>query len=376
MRGVVRIFFSVCLLIFITGCSMDKLSTKSVEKKKTEVKEEVDDLEKMTDDIVSKMTLEEKIGQLFLIRYDAELIEKDLENTPPSGYVLFAKDIENETKESLREKLKSYQDRTSYKLIFAVDEEGGYVTRVSRFPSFRNEKFKSVRDYYLEGGIDKLVEIEEEKDHLLKEIGVNLNLAPVADVSLDPNDFIYNRTLGEDVSIVSNYINRIVEKANSLNFAVTLKHFPGYGNNVDTHTGVSIDVRSKEELEKDSLPPFVEGIKSKVPVIMISHNIVESYDSEKPASLSKAVHDKLRELGFTGIILTDDLDMDAVQESLNDGNEAVSAFLAGNDLIMTSSYEKDLNALKEALENKVIKEEEIDQKVRSIIKFKHQYGII
>ena len=322
------------------------------------------------------MSLEEKIGQLFLVRFDNTKIESTLAQTAPSGYVLFAKDIENKTKDSLKQELDSYQTKAKVNLIFAVDEEGGTVTRISRFPAFRSEKFKSVRDYYLEGGIPLLLTIEEEKEVLLKEVGINLNLAPVADVSTNPDDYIYNRTLGEKTEIVSDYIKEIAKYARGNNFAITLKHFPGYGGNVDTHMGISLDQRSQEEIQTESLPPFQAGIEEKAPIIMVSHNKIESYDSTAPTSLSKPLHDLLRGMGFTGLILTDDLDMAAIQEDLNGENEAVKAFLAGNDLIMTSSYEEDLNALEEAIENDTIKEEDLNERVKKILAFKYQYQII
>ena len=132
----------------------------------------------------------------------------------------------------------------------------------------------------------------------------------------------------------------------------------------------------QEEIQTESLPPFQAGIEEKAPIIMVSHNKIESYDSTAPASLSKPLHDLLREMGFTGLILTDDLDMAAIQEDLNGENEAVKAFLAGNDLIMTSSYEEDLNALEEAIENDTIKEEDLNERVKKILAFKYQYQII
>lgn len=332
-------------------------------------------LEDQVKTIMEKMSLDEKIGQLFLVRFSEEEIENDKNTILPAGYVLFAKDIEGKTPESLYEYLQSYQEQADVDLIFAVDEEGGTVTRVSRFQEFRFEPFKSVRDYYVEGGIDRLVQVEEEKINLLKKVGINLNLAPVADVSTNPDDFIYNRTLGEDVNIVSDYIKQIVRKAHELHFAITLKHFPGYGSNLDTHTGISVDSRSATELEQESLPPFEAGIAEEVPVIMFSHNIINCYDSLYPASLSKPVHDKLRDLGFKGLMITDDLAMDAIQKNY-EGTAAVLAFLAGNDLIMTSSYTKDLDAIKQALENEQITEAEIDKRVYNTLSFKLQYGII
>ncbi len=361
----------IIMFVFICGCQRTKQTAKPV------VSSELfGAYYEQAEAQLEKMTLEEKIGQLFLIRFSEEGIAKDLETVVPAGYVLFAKDIEDQTKDSLRQKLAAYQQQSSIPLIFTVDEEGGIVTRISRYSSFRDQRFESVRDYYLSGGIPKLVAIEEEKDQLLADLGIQLNLAPVADVSLNPEDFIYNRTLGEKVNIVASYIQAIVEKANHLSFAVTLKHFPGYGGSLDTHRGVSVDSRSSKELREQSLPPFIAGIKAKVPVIMVSHNIVQSYDENRPASLSKAVHKILRELGFEGLIVTDDLDMTAIQDSLKGENEAVVALESGNDLLMTSQYQEDRQALVDAIKTGRITISTLNERVKRILAFKYQYGII
>ena len=141
--------------------------------------------------ILNGMTNEEKIGQLFLVRYSKESTSK-WTSLYPGGYLLFAKDFEQHTKESITNELTSLQEKQKYPLIIAVDEEGGYVTRVSRFPAFRQEKFASPRYYYETGGYELLEQTEKEKAELLTSLGINLNLAPVADVSTNPNDFINN----------------------------------------------------------------------------------------------------------------------------------------------------------------------------------------
>ena len=97
------------------------------------------------------MTLEEKVGQLFLVRYRQADVEY-LSNFNPGGYILFARDFENHTKEQMKDEITTDQKLNKYGLIMGVDEEGGFVTRVSRFPAFRSEKFKSPRAYYDEGG--------------------------------------------------------------------------------------------------------------------------------------------------------------------------------------------------------------------------------
>ena len=324
-------------------------------------------------EIVDQMTLEEKIGQLFLVRYDKNMVSK-YASYHPGGYILFAKDFQNHTKESFKKELERNQSLHRYSLIYAVDEEGGYVTRVSRFPAFRKEKFSSPKTYYEKGGYPLLEETEKEKALLLKELGIDWNLAPVADLSTNPEDFIYIRTFGKEKEEVKELISHMVTYANQNKIASCLKHFPGYGNNKDTHTGSAIDNRSYENFVENDFIPFIGGIEANVPSILVSHNKVMSMDENLPASLSPKVIGELRNtLHFTGIILTDDLDMAAVKEYTEKSEAVTLAIHAGNDMIITSDFIPMVEEIKSAVEKKIIKEETIDQAVLRIMAFKKMY---
>lgn len=325
---------------------------------------------------VDEMSIEEKVGQLFLVRYNYE-DTKYLSNFNPGGYILFAKDFENHTKESIKNELAEVNKMNKYPLILGVDEEGGFVTRVSRFKQFRDEKFKAPKDYYLDGGYELLERTEKEKAKLLKEIGLNLNLAPVADVSTNENDFIYSRTFGSGAVDTAEFVKRMVGYANTNKINSCLKHFPGYGNNVDTHTGIAIDERSYDNFKKNDFVPFEAGIEAKVPSILIAHNVVKSMDSEYPASLSKKVINELRNtLKFTGIIMTDDLAMEAVKTYVEDGKSATLAINAGNDMIITSDFVTMYKEVLKSVEDKDISIETINKAVIRIIAWKYSSGII
>ena len=317
------------------------------------------------------MTLEEKVGQLFLVRYEKNDIEY-LSNFNPGGYILFAKDFDNHTKDSMKEELSNDQKLSKYPLILGVDEEGGYVTRISRFKEFRDEKFKSPRDYYNEGGFQLVEQTENEKAELLKELGLNLNLAPVADVSTNPDDFINIRTFGSDATTTADYISKMVDYANNNKINSCLKHFPGYGNNVDTHTGVAIDNRSYEEISTNDYLPFKSGIEHNVPCVLVSHNVVNSIDSSLPSSLSKKVIDELRQkLEFSGIIITDDLDMEAVKAYAENNEAATLAINAGNDMIITSDFINMRSEVLESIKNNKIEEDTINKAVLRVIAWKY-----
>ena len=327
--------------------------------------------------IVDDMSIDEKIGQLFLVRYDSNLATSQIGTYYPGGYILFAKDLENHTKESILEELSGHQKESKYPLIFGVDEEGGYVTRVSRFTNFRSERFKSVQQVYAEGGYELLEQTEKEKAQLLLSLGFNLNLAPVADVSTNSNDFIYNRSFGKNAEETAKFIENMVIYANEMGISSCLKHFPGYGNNIDTHNGSAYDKRSYENFMTNDFLPFKSGIDALVPTILVSHNVVESIDSNYPASLSSKVIAELRNtLGFSGVVITDDLAMGAVDSYVEVGNAATLAINAGNDMIITSDFEVMYQEVLNAYNNKEIKEETINKAVRRVIAWKYAYGLI
>ena len=326
--------------------------------------------------VVDKMTTEEKVGQLFLVRYAYEDTEY-LNDFNPGGYILFAKDFENHTKESMRKELANVNKKSKYPLILGADEEGGFVTRVSRFKEFRSEKFKAPKDYYEEGGEILLRQTEEEKAKLLKNIGINLNLAPVADVSTNENDFIYNRTFGRNAKETGELIKEMVKVANEININSCLKHFPGYGNNIDTHTGVAIDERSYDSFKENDFLPFEAGIEEGVPCVLIAHNVVKSMDPNYPASLSKKVINELRNtLNFTGIIMTDDLAMDAVKSYVEGGKAATLAINAGNDMIITSDFMTMYKEVLTSVKNKEITINTLNKAVIRIIAWKYYSGIM
>ena len=156
-----------------------------------------------------------------------------------------------------------------------------------------------------------------------------------------------------------------------------LKHFPGYGNNGDTHEGTIHDARSYESFTESDFLPFQSGIEAGATAVLVSHTIVDSMDLERPASLSTAVHDILRnDLGFNGLIMTDDLSMGAITNYTDAQDAAVQAVLAGNDLLCSTDFTTQIPAVIEAVNNGTISQERIDQSVLRILATKIQLGII
>jgi len=319
------------------------------------------------------MTQEEKIAQLLLVRFPDSSSKELQKKYQFGGYIFFAKDFrQNETQ--TKKMIQDVQDVSKIPLLTAVDEEGGSVVRVSSHTSLAKEKFKSPSDLYTLGGFSKIKEDTVEKSRFLKNLGLNLNLAPVVDVSTDPKDYMYSRSIGLDTTKTSTYAKTVIEASKNTGVSYTLKHFPGYGNNQDTHIGTTKDNRTLAQIKKTDLPPFEAGIKAGAEAVLISHNTVTNIDAKNPASLSPSVHNLLRNnLNFTGIIITDALDMGAIT---NTKDAVVKALLAGNDLLIVTDYEEAIKSIKNAIENKTISETLIDQLAFRIIAWKYEKGLL
>ena len=334
--------------------------------------------EKRLQTLLDSMTLEEKVGQLFFVRCPTENAVEDISTYHLGGYLLFSRDFKDGdnwlTKEQFLEKIQSYQDAAEIPLFIGSDEEGGTVTRASRNPNLFSETFKSPQKLNYIGGIEEILRDTDTRSRELRALGINVNFAPVCDVSTDPKDFIYDRTLGQDANMTADYVRLVVPAMTEGGTLPVLKHFPGYGNNVDTHTGIAVDQRPMETFENSDLLPFQAGIEAGAPFVLVSHNIVTCMDADLPASLSPAVHRVLREAcGFEGIAITDDLAMDAVQAYAKNGAVAVMALQAGNDMIITTDYRTQIPAVIAAVQEGTLDESVIDDACLRVLRCKDTF---
>ena len=334
--------------------------------------------EKRLQALLDSMTLEEKVGQLFFVRCPTENAVEDISTYHLGGYLLFSRDFKDGdnwlTKEQFLEKIQGYQDAAEIPLFIGSDEEGGTVTRASRNPNLFSETFKSPQKLNYIGGIEEILRDTDTRSRELRALGINVNFAPVCDVSTDPKDFIYDRTLGQDANMTADYVRLVVPAMTEGGTLPVLKHFPGYGNNVDTHTGIAVDQRPMETFENSDLLPFQAGIDVGAPFVLVSHNIVTCMDADLPASLSPAVHRVLREAcGFEGIAITDDLAMDAVQAYAKNGAVAVMALQAGNDMIITTDYRTQIPAVIAAVQEGTLDESVIDDACLRVLRCKDTF---
>ncbi len=323
------------------------------------------------------MTLKEKVGQVFIFRCPDSGAVKTAEDYQPGGYCLMASNFKDKTKTQVQSMLKSYQNASRTHMILCCDEEGGTVVRISKYPALSKTAFRSPQDVFRRSGMDGIYSDTVKKAQLLKTLGLNLNLAPVCDVSINPSDFIYPRAFGKNAAQTAAYVKTSVNAYSSQGLSCALKHFPGYGNNVDTHTGIAYDKRSYSTFEASDFVPFTAGIKAGAQCVLVSHNIVDCMDADYPASLSLKVHNILRQkLGFTGVIMTDDLIMDAIRDFTGGKNPCVTAFNAGNDILLSSNIAEDFNTLYAAVQNGSVSEARLNESVLRILVWKYKMGII
>ena len=348
---------------------------KEVQVEKTETTIETSEVEenKVIEDRLATMTLEEKVGQLFWARVPSDHQIEDLQSYHLSGYILFGRDFEGRSIEDIKALTKGYQAAAKIPLLIGSDEEGGTVTRIS---SMLETPFQSPMTLYQQGGMEAVISDTKQKAELLKSVGINAGLFPVADLAREQSAFIYDRTIGQDAQTTASYVQQVVEELKKSKVGSTLKHFPGYGDNGDSHTAIIQDNRSLDELRQADFLPFQAGIDAGADSVLVSHNILSKIDTV-PSSISPKITDLLRnELHFKGVIMTDDFDMAGIADFVSQDEAAFQVIVAGNDLILGSSYQTQIPYLLKKISSGELTEERIDESVRRILTWKYDLGLL
>ena len=348
---------------------------KEVQVEKTETTIETSEVEenKVIEDRLATMTLEEKVGQLFWARVPSDHQIEDLQSYHLSGYILFGRDFEGRSIEDIKALTKGYQAAAKIPLLIGSDEEGGTVTRIS---SMLETPFQSPMTLYHQGGMEAVLSDTKQKSELLKSVGINAGLFPVADLAREQSAFIYDRTIGQDAQTTASYVQQVVEELKKSKVGSTLKHFPGYGDNGDSHTAIIQDNRSLDELRQADFLPFQAGIDAGADSVLVSHNILSKIDTV-PSSISPKITDFLRkELHFKGVIMTDDFDMAGIADFVSQDEAAFQVIVAGNDLILGSSYQTQIPYLLKKISSGELTEERIDESVRRILTWKYDLGLL
>lgn len=332
--------------------------------------------QKKVNEILSGMSTEEKIGQLFFVR------PKDDDNSVASvgGIILFDEDIENS--EQIAELIIIHQKNAGIPLFAGVDEEGGVVARLSdnkdtgvtHFPPMM--EIGDMKDY------DKAYSVGHTLGAELAALGFNVDFAPVADVlRVTGSEEIHDRSFGSDVGVVSKMVANVVNGLGDNNVCAAIKHFPGHGSaKANSHDGYSgSDLTAKELREKD-FKPFEAGIKAGSDFVLVSHLTFPNVDKAGvPSTLSKVVITELLEgeLKFQGIKITDSMEMGAIIDNYTAAEAALKAIDAGIDMILLpEDFESAYKAVLDAVKSGEIDEKRIDESVKRILTVKVEREII
>jgi beta-N-acetylhexosaminidase len=337
---------------------------------------------------VEQLTLEEKIGQVFMFGFpgkDPEDAHYLIRNFKPAGIIYFARNCGTvEETAMLSAQLQEWARNSSpgIPLFIAADQEGGVVARLTQgIPVMPGPMSLAAA---VAGGDDKFIEEASYATAIqLRSAGINLNAAPVLDVNDNPeNPIIGIRSFGEDPELVARYGVLAAEGYRRGGVIATGKHFPGHGNtSVDSHLDLPVLPHSMERLNSCELVPFKKAIKAGIPAIMTAHIVFQAIDSQKPATLSNAVlRGLLRDtLGFQGAIMTDCLEMNAISKHPGTARGAVEAFKAGCDLLLISHtrefQEQAWAGLLEAVKSGEVSEKRLDESVNRVLDLKRAFQI-
>ncbi len=329
---------------------------------------------------VKKMTLRQKIGQMYLApAVDQQTAIKAEQEYQLGGWLLFGSDFAGESKDGFVAKLKAEQAASKLPLLIATDQEGGSVSRLDANPAIGGSSHPSPQDLLKAGGEKQLVKQTGATAKQLRQLGINWNLAPVADVTSDQQSFIYDRTLGLPAKQAAPLVAKEVKAIQGQRVAASLKHFPGYGSAPDTHTGTGTSNQSLATYQQQEWLPFKAGIKAGADSVLVAHVVMTAVDPNLPASLSPKVHRLLRrDLHFRGVIVTDDLSMGAITKFAQQSKQPVDvlAVKAGNDMLIASDYATGIDQVVAAVKQGEIKESQINQSVLRILKLKRKLGLL
>ncbi len=388
MKTFIRLFsVLLSIMLFCTGCGVSKENSKSdtVENKEPTVDEKVEK-------IVNNMTLEEKVGQIFMVAPEAvdkdggsttvftENIEKEIEKYNLGGYILFASNIENPTQ--TQELINGLKKSSKIQPFVGVDEEGGRVARIGKNSAMGVEKIEPMAQVGKSQNYERANEIGTTIGKYIKNLGFNLDFAPDTDVLTDSNNTeIGDRSFGNDPEVVGKMATEVVKGLQSENISTVLKHFPGHGGSIgNSHQGFSLSNRTEEELKNCEIVPFKTAIENGADCVMVAHMSLPNVTGDNiPATLSKkVVTDMLKtELNFKGVVFSDSMSMGAITENYGTGDACVKAVEAGIDMVlMPENLDEAYNAVLEAVKNGKISQERLDDAVSRIIKAKIQRGII
>lgn len=375
------IFIFCLLLMFMLGAC--KKTTPPDETEEPIIEEPIDEeelLQIQIDNIINKLSIEDKIGQMFMVGFEGTTIPSNLRQTVRNNhfgnFIYFGANVADDTLVSaLSQGLQDILlDEIGLPGFISMDQEGGMVVR------FASEATHFIGNMGLvaTGEATNAYQVGLRAGEELRHYGVNMNLAPSLDVNNNPNNPIIGiRSYADKPEIVSSYGLQMINGLKKSEVISVAKHFPGHGDTtVDSHYGLPLISHDLERLYEIELAPFIAAINNGVDAIMSAHIIFSAFDNEYPATLSNRVITGLlrEELGFKGIIMTDEMRMNAIRNNFTAAEAAIMAINAGVDILLyaesTSTSVEAYNGVLAAYQNGIITEDRIDASVRRIIEKK------
>lgn len=364
-------------LALTTGCGLHNPFTSKAEPVTYEsvAQSELSPEEKV-DKLVANMSDADKVGQLMMIGIHGKTLNDDakfmLNEYRVGGIILFDRNMESkdQVKSLITDINKTGKSTGLTPLFIGIDQEGGAVARMED----QLIKVPPAEELGKEP-IEQAVSLAKQSGTELKDLGFNINFAPVADLGLT-----YGRSFSTNPDDVVRYASAVGKAYDEAGLWYSYKHFPGIGKtDVDLHADTSVVPVSKETLLNEDTKVFVDLIKQSKPntyAIMVSHAMYPQIDPDHPSSLSKAIiTDWLRkDMGYNGVVVTDDMDMGALAKHYTFGDMAVQSILAGSDILLVChEYEhmqEAYNGLMKAVKDGRISKERLDESVKRILLMK------
>ena len=346
--------------------------------------------------MLKKMTLREKVGQMFFVRvesldpsiewttYDDLANLKNQEITmkmrkvnhdyPVGGIILYAWNIEDETQ--LASIIKQVRSLNGSPLL-CIDEEGGRVSRIANNPNFHVKKYESMAAIGATGDPKNAYECGNTIGTYLKRYDFDIDFAPVADVNTNPDNIIIGpRAFSDDPAVAAPMVTNYLQGLKDAGITGCIKHFPGHGDTTnDTHSGYVQSLKTWDEMNQCEMVTFRAGIQWGCQLIMTAHIAVPNVTGTNiPSTLSSVVlQDKLRgELGYQNIIITDGMEMGAITMHYTSGEAAVGSIKAGVDIVLgPRDFTEAFDAVIAAVNNGTLTEERINQSVRRILTLRY-----
>ena len=353
---------------------------------------------------ISKMTLREKVGQMFYVRPECldttihfnllsgidassdditkirlqavnETMKGVNEKYPVGGIILYAHNIEDEAQ--LARFIPQIRALKGSPLL-CIDEEGGRVARIGKNTNFNVETFESMGAIGATGDPKNAYYCGNTIGTYLKRYGIDIDFAPVADVNTNPENIVIGaRAFSDDPAVAAPMVTNYLQGLKDAGVTGCIKHFPGHGDTkADTHFGYAQSLKTWDEMLNCEMVTFKAGIQWGCQLIMTAHiSAPKVTGSDIPSTMSSVIlQDKLRkELGYQNIIITDAMEMGAITQQYNCAEAAVGCIQAGVDIVLgPQNFPEAFDAVIAAVNNGTISEERINQSVRRIMKLKKQ----